>query len=199
MDSKEDLTTSGKSVEASPGKTRHGGAFFIAIVVLIVAIFTGLIAFGVQTIIGGNEKPAEGTVIDGVRVFNISVKEWVYEPSVIRVNPGEAVRFVVTSKDVWHGFAINELDINLTVPSEKTVTKEVTIPSNAADKVYTMYCSVFCGLGHPYLKGKVIIGNPKMFLGVGVGKTLPYVATLAMAGIFAAVIIIARRKTGRLK
>lgn len=191
------MTTAEPQNEAPPGKARRGGAFFIWVTILIIAVFTGLTAFAVQTIIGGNEKPAEGTVIDGVRVFNISVKEWVYEPSVIKVNPGETVRFVVTSKDVWHGFAINELNINLTIPSEKTVTKEVTIPLNGADKVYTTYCSVFCGLGHPYLKGKVIIGEPKLFLGVGVGKTLPYVATFLMAGIFAVVILVAARKSRR--
>lgn len=186
-----------KMTKAPMGVARKGGALFIVITVFIIAIFTGLTAFGVQTIIGGNEKPAEGTVVDGVRTFNISVKEWVFEPAVIKVSPGETVRFVVTSQDVWHGFAINELDINLTIPSEKTVTKEVTIPSNAADKVFTSYCSVFCGLGHPYLKGKVIIGEPELFLGIGVGKTLPYVATVVMAGILAAVFVIAARRAGR--
>ncbi len=190
------MTAAEKGTQAPGGESRKGGAFFIITTVLIISVFTGLIAFGVQTIIGANDKAVEGTVVDGVRTFNITVKEWEYEPAVIKVNPGEKVRFVVTSQDVWHGFAVNELNVNLTVPTEKTVTKEVTIPADAADKVYTMYCSVFCGLGHPYLKGKVIIGEPKLFLGIGVGKTLPYIATLAMAGILTAVILIGKRKAG---
>ena len=161
---------------------------------LIIALFTGGIAYGVQAIIGGGGEPAEGMMMGDVRVFDISVQEWYFSPAVIKVNPGEKVKFVVTSKDVWHGFAINELDINLTIPSEKSVTKEVVIPADIADGVYTMYCSVFCGLGHPYLKGQVIIGIPKLFLGVGLGRILPYIATLAMAAIFTVTILIGRRR-----
>ena len=184
-----------KYQKASPVKKR--GAFFIFFTLAIVAGFTGLIAFGVQTIIGGNEKPAEGTLVNGVRTFNITVKEWEYDPPVLKVNPGETVRFIITSKDVWHGFAVNELNLNLTIPSEKTVGKDVVIPADAANKVYTSYCSVFCGLGHPYLKGKIIVGNPKLFLGIGVGKTLPYAATVVLAGIFTAVLVVGYRKARR--
>ncbi len=188
------MITKEKSPEAPPRDVHRGGAFFIVITALILAIFTGGIAYGVQTMIGRGGKPAEGMMMGGVRMFDISVQEWSFNPAVIKVNPGEKVQFVVTSKDVWHGFAINELNINLTIPSEKTVTKDAVIPADVADGVYTMYCSVFCGLGHPYLKGQVIVGNPKLFLGVGLGRILPYMATLAMAAVFTVVILIGRRK-----
>lgn len=161
---------------------------------LIIALFTGGIAYGVQVMLGASGKPAEGMMHGDVKMFEISVQEWSFTPAVIKVNPGDKVQFVLTSKDVWHGFAINELDVNLTIPSEKTVTKDVVIPADIADGVYTMYCSVFCGLGHPYLKGQVIIGNPKLFLGVGLGRILPYIATLSMAAIFTVTILIGRRR-----
>lgn len=183
--------------QAPQGKPHKSAAFFIVLTTLIISVFTGLVAWGTQSIIGGNEKPDEGNVTDGVRVFNISVKEWDFEPSVIKVYPGDRVRFVISSKDVWHGFAINELNVNLTIPSEKTVSQEVTIPTDAADRVFTSYCSVFCGLGHPYLKGKVIVGQPKLFLGIGLGKTLPYLATIVIAGIFTAVILVSRKRAGK--
>ena len=187
------LTSGEKIPEAHPGK-EHRGAFFITMTALLIALFTGGIAYGVQAMLGAGGEPAEGMDMDGVKTFEISVQEWYFSPAVIRVNPGEKVKFVVTSKDVWHGFAINEMGINLTIPSEKTVTKEVVIPADIADGVYTMYCSVFCGLGHPYLKGQVIIGNPKLLLGVGLGRILPYIATLAMAVIFTVTILIGRRR-----
>ncbi len=144
--------------------------------------------------IGVGGDPAEGVMMGDAKMFEISVQEWSFTPAVIKVNPGDKVQFVVTSKDVWHGFAINELNINLPIPSEKTVTQEVVIPADVADGVYTMYCSVFCGLGHPYLKGQVIVGSPKLFLGVGLGRILPYMATLAMAAVFTVAILIGRRK-----
>ena len=188
------MITKDKSQEAPTGDVQRRGAFFIVTTALIIALFTGGIAYGVQTMIGVGGKPAEGMMHGDVKMFEISVQEWSFEPAVIKVNPGDKVQFIVTSKDVWHGFAINELNINLTIPSEETVTKEGVIPTDVADGVYTMYCSVFCGLGHPYLKGQVIVGTPKLFLGVGWGKILPYLATLAMAAVFTLAILVGRRK-----
>ena len=182
-----------KPSEASPAS--KGKASFIALTVLIVVLFTGAIAFGVQAMLGAGQEPNTGVLVDGaVREFHINVKEWSYEPAVIKVNPGEKVKFIVSSADVWHGFAINELGVNEAIPGGQTVTKEVVIPRDVTDRVYTMYCSVFCGLGHPYLKGRLIIGEPKLFLGIGLGRSLPYMATMAMAAVFAAFVIIGGRK-----
>lgn len=188
------MTSGEKSPEAHPSNVRRRGAFYIVTTALILTLFTGGIAYGVQSMLGAGGKPAEGMMHGDVKMFDISVQEWYFNPAVIKVNPGDKVQFVVTSKDVWHGFAINELDVNLTIPSEKTVTKDVVIPADLADGVYTMYCSVFCGLGHPYLKGQVIVGNPKLLLGVGLGRIMPYLATLAMAAVFTVSILIGRRK-----
>lgn len=168
---------------------------FIVVTAIIISLFTGGIAYGVQSIIGVSGEASEGVLMDGaVRTFNITAKEWSFEPAIIKVNPGDMVRFTVTSLDVWHGFAINELGINLAIPGKETVVSEAVIPADIGEGMYTMYCSVFCGLGHPYLKGKVIVGNPRLFLGIGMGKALPYFATMAMAAIFTVVILIGRRK-----
>lgn len=188
------MAESERNIVASSNRPLKGIRIYIAFIALVTVFSTALIAWGTQTIIGGNEQPAEGNVTDGVRVFHVSVKEWEFEPAVMKVYPGEKVRFIVYSDDVWHGFAINELNVNLTVPSEKTVSTEVSIPAEASGKIYTSYCSVFCGLGHPYLKGKIIVGNPELFMGVGIGKTLPYAATLVMAGILTIVIVIGKNK-----
>ena len=169
---------------------------FVGIIGLIVLLFTAVIAFGVQTVIGGaGQADAQGTFENGARTFNISMEQWSFKPAGIRMMPGETVKFVLTSTDVWHGFAVNELGVNLAVPGGKTVVGEVVIPADIPEGVYTMYCSVFCGLGHPYLKGEAIIGNPKLFLGVGVGRVLPYAATLLMTTILAAVLVIGWRRT----
>lgn len=184
-----------KSTVAPPGDVHRRGALFIVVTAIIISLFTGGIAYGVQSIIGVSGEASEGVLVDGVvKAFDITVKEWSFEPAIIKVNPGDTVRFTVTSLDMWHGFAINELGINLAIPSRETVVSEAVIPADVADGVYTMYCSVFCGLGHPYLKGKVIVGNPKLFLGIGLGRTLPYLATLAMAALFTVAILIGRRK-----
>lgn len=186
--------TGGEKIPGEASPTYRGKAFFIVTTALIIALFTGGIAYGVQTVIGDGGEPEEGVFVDGQRKFDITVQQWYFEPAVIKVNPGDNVSFNLTGKDVWHGFAINELGINLTIHGNETMTKEVVIPADLTEGSYTMYCSVFCGLGHPYLKGRIIVGEPKLFLGIGLGRALPYVATLAMAVIFAAVVVIGGRR-----
>ena len=174
----------------------RGNSFFIVTTALVIALFTGGIVYEVQTVIGGGGQPVDqGAFVDGVRTFNISVEQWSFHPAVIKMNPGETVNFILTGKDVWHGFAVNELGINLAVPGGKTVASQVVIPENMPDGIYTFYCSTFCGLGHPYLKGEIIIGTPKLFLGVGTGKILPYVATLFMVVLFGVGVVLGGRRS----
>jgi hypothetical protein len=71
------------------------------------------------------------------------------------------------------------------------VAREVVIPPDMPEGTYTMYCSIFCGIGHPYMKGSIIIGEP----GLEIGKLLPYVATTIMVGMFATFIVVGRRRT----
>lgn len=157
-----------------------------------MAIFTGGIAYGVQGLIGG--EPDEGVMVDGMREFNITVSQWSITSSVIKVNPGEKVRLIVTSTDIKHGFAINELGINLSLESEVALTHETVVPIDIDPGVYTMYCSVFCGIGHPYMKGNIIIGDPTTFSGINITQFLPYLGTAVMVGIVTASIILVRRK-----
>ena len=171
-------------------KRAHAGvASFIALTVVIIAIFTGGIAYGVQSLIGG-EEVVEGVLVDGVREFRISAQQWYYEPAMIRVNPGDTVRFTVTSQDITHGFAINELGFNLPLSLGVAAKHEVVIPLDMAEGTYTMYCSIFCGVGHPYMKGNVIIGER----GTDMRKVLPYVATSVLASMFAVFIVRERRR-----
>ncbi len=170
-------------------QTYVGGALLIVITAFIVIFFTGGIAYGVQSMIGG-EEVEEGVVVDGVREFRISASQWSYGSGAIKVNPGDRVRFVVTSEDITHGFAINELGVNLPLCPGCVVAHEVVVPADIPEGTYTAYCSIFCGIGHPYMKSSIIVGTP----GVGLGKILPYIATGVMAGMFATFIIIGRRK-----
>ena len=180
--------------KATPTRSRFplGIASVILVTALIMANFTGSIAYGVQGLIGG--EPDEGVMVDGVREFNITKRQWSITPAVIKVNPGEKVRFIVTSTDIKHGFAINELGINLSLEPEVAMTHETVVPIDIAPGIYTMYCSVFCGIGHPYMKGNIIIGDPATFGGINITQGLPYLGTAVMAGLVVTSSILARRK-----
>ena len=170
---------------------RRGVASIIIITAFIIILLTGVIAFGVQSVMGAGEaKMDEGVMVDGAREFRIKAPQWYLDPAVITVSPGETVRFIVTSDDIMHGFAINELGFNLALSPFVEVTHEAVIPPDIPEGTYTMYCSIFCGIGHPYMKGTIVIGER----GFEIGRILPYVATGAMAGMFAIFIIIGRRR-----
>ena len=127
-------------------------------------------------------SPTAGS--DGVKEFSIRVYAWGFSPKVIRVEPGETVRFRVVSDDIQHGFAINELGLNLQLVSGREVRSpdvKVALPPGK----YPIQCSTFCGLGHSSMKANLIVGNP----GRTPGATVPWIASLlalAAAGSFAA-------------
>ncbi len=167
-----------------------GGALLIAITVFTSILFTGSIALGVQVLVKGQAEVVEGVLVDGVKKFEISAEQWSFGPAGLKVEPGDKVRFTVTSEDIMHGFSINELGVNLALSPDVGVVYKGVIPLDLAEGTYTMYCSIFCGIGHPYMKGSIIIGEP----GFEMGKILPYIATTVMAGMFATFVVIGRRR-----
>ncbi len=185
------MTEEDKRPLETPKKQKRpyaSAALLIIITALYVAISTGVIAYGVQGL--KETVPDEGVLVDGVREFRITAQQWYFGPGLLKANPGETIKFIVNSGDITHGFAINELGINLSLTPSSTVKREVIIPADISDGTYTLYCSIFCGIGHPYMKGGIIVGEP----GVGLGRILPYAATFIMAGIFGAFVIVGRRR-----
>ncbi|MBM4467435.1 MAG: hypothetical protein FJ014_18080 [Chloroflexi bacterium] len=178
-----------QEVPPKSGRFYVGPAFLIAVTVLLITLFTVGIAYGVQTSAGSRGEVSEGVLVDSVREFRIQAQQWYYNPAILKANPGEKVRFVVTSQDIMHGFAINELGFNMQLSPGEQMAHEVDIPADMAEGYYTMYCSIFCGIGHPYMKGTLLIGNP----GVEMSKFLPYFATLGLAGVFIGFSAIKRR------
>lgn len=187
------MTKDGERAQEAPQKRSGvyaGGALLITTMILISILFTGGIAYSVQSIVGGGGEPDEGVWVDGVREFEISAAQWSFGPMNIKADPGDTIRFVVTSSDIMHGFAVNELGLNLALSPDVGVTQEVMIPLDMPEGTYTAYCSIFCGIGHPYMKARLVIGDP----GVEIGEILPYVATFIMAGMFATFAIIGGRR-----
>lgn len=148
--------------------------------VLAVAPLGALIVFAAHGLPAG-EWPAEETPADGLREIALRAYAWGFSPRVVRVNPGDTVRFIVESEDISHGFAVNELGINVQLRAERetrTRSVKIEIPKGT----YTIHCSVFCGLGHPSMKAHLVVGNP----GPPPGSALPWIASLAGLAGFAA-------------
>ncbi len=105
--------------------------------------------------------PGEGRVSDnppttpfGPRIIDVTVENFKYTPSQIRVTQGEEVVLHLHGFDGKHGFAIPDLGINVAVEAGKTV--EVTIPTDAKG-TFSFFCSIPCGSGHQTMNGTIVI------------------------------------------
>jgi len=83
---------------------------------------------------------------------------WQFEPYQVFVPTGSEVEFFLTSKDVVHGFHINQKNVNM-----MAIYGQVTTFKTTFDKpgVYQIICNEYCGVAHQNMMGEVIVNSPK--------------------------------------
>lgn len=118
----------------------------------IVVLVAGV---GALLALGGLPGPPDAGMAEPQRVveLNMTTGRYFYEPGTaqpLEVPLGSLVVLRLTSADVTHGFAILEYGVNVEVPPGEIV--EVRFRANRAGD-FTMFCTVFCGSGHPQHKG----------------------------------------------
>lgn len=77
-----------------------------------------------------------------------------YTPDQIVLRKGEPAKIILTSEDVTHGFAIDELDIAREVPAGTPTVIEFT-PEHAG--TFRFYCVVRCGRNHLKMQGTLTV------------------------------------------
>ncbi len=79
---------------------------------------------------------------------------FMYTPNTIEIPAGSKVTFVLTSKDVIHGFKIEGVPVNVMV-----IPGQVSRVTATFDKPgeYLIVCHEYCGAGHHVMFGKVIV------------------------------------------
>ena len=115
---------------------------FLVLVLLAAPFLAGCV--------GPREEP-DAIVID------VEVSRYRFDPGTtesIVVPKGSIVVFRVRSLDVTHGFAVEGLHTGVSIPPGEVVEVRVR-----ADQVGTfrIYCTVFCGAGHPDHKGTLVV------------------------------------------
>ena len=89
-----------------------------------------------------------------VHEIEVTARKFAFEPATIQVVAGEPVRLVLTSADSVHGFAIRDLNIDVTIPKAgRSVTVAFTAPPAGR---YEIACSEFCGVGHGHMKAALV-------------------------------------------
>lgn len=107
------------------------------------------------TVESGSFPPPSTEVVNGVteRTIHIGVRQFEWDPKVIRAQQGELARLVVHNADVKHGLAIPELGVNEDIPPDGAV-----ITFKATKKgTFDFFCSVYCGVGHAEMQGRIIV------------------------------------------
>lgn len=87
------------------------------------------------------------------QVFAVA-QMWQFQPSQIYIPAGSTVDFYVTSKDVVHGFYIEEKNVNM-----MAVYGGINKTTVKFDRpgVYKITCHEYCGAGHQNMQAEVIV------------------------------------------
>jgi plastocyanin len=91
-----------------------------------------------------------------VRNFRIGASSFEFKPAVLAVNQGDHVTIELTSVDVVHGLYLDGYDLQVTADPGQT-----TRLSFVADRPgsFRFRCSVTCGDLHPFMIGKLKVGQ----------------------------------------
>ncbi len=120
---------------------------------VLIALATLIVAFAPLPRIA-RQNPAQRTV-------RIEASQFSYSPSVISVDRGDTVTIELASTDVVHGLYIDGYGIS--VDADPGQTKSLTFVANRPGS-FRFRCNVTCGAMHPFMIGKLQVGQDLAFL-----------------------------------
>ena len=121
----------------------------ISLFILFIAILVGAFApLPVQ-----RHEPTE-------RTFRVKASSFEYTPAVLAVNPGDLVTIELTSNDVVHGLYLDGYDLEISADPDQTAS--LTFVADRPGS-FRFRCSVTCGELHPFMIGKLKVGQNSLF------------------------------------
>lgn len=90
------------------------------------------------------------------QVFAVA-QMWQFQPAEIYIPVGSEVDFFVTSKDVVHGFNIEDKNVNMMAVYGNINKQTVQFEKPG---IYYITCHEYCGVGHQNMQAQVIVGTP---------------------------------------
>jgi plastocyanin len=113
----------------------------------LVGVFAALILFAPLPTAAGAANE---------RFIQIKAGSFAYDPATIRVDRGDLVTLELVSMDVAHGLYIDGYELETT--SEPGQTTRLTFRANRSGS-FRLRCSITCGDLHPFMIGKLNVGN----------------------------------------
>ena len=90
------------------------------------------------------------------RTIRIEAAQFQYAPGVVSVNRGDRVTLEVVATDVVHGLYLDGYDLQVTANPGQTA--RLTFVADRPG-TFRFRCSVSCGALHPFMIGKLRVGN----------------------------------------
>ena len=109
------------------------------------------------------------------QVIDIQASQFQFDPGTIKVKPGDQVTINLTALDVAHGIYLDGYGLDLKVDPGQTKSFTFTADRQGS---FRFRCSISCGALHPFMIGKIQVGQNIILLrGVG----LSAIAMIAIA------------------
>ena len=101
-----------------------------------------------------------GSLVAQRRIVKISAERFAFTPSEIAMTTGEEIEIRLKSDDTSHGFNLVGRDVNLTIPKRGQGEASVVFKPEHAGR-YEFECSNLCGAGHSFMRGVIVVKDPK--------------------------------------
>jgi cytochrome c oxidase subunit 2 len=89
------------------------------------------------------------------RKITVVAKKYRFEPDRIELKVGEPVEITFQSLDARHGFSCKDLKLEKVIFTKNSPGKLTFTPDRAG--TFKFKCAHFCGLGHPKMKGEIVV------------------------------------------
>jgi heme/copper-type cytochrome/quinol oxidase subunit 2 len=90
------------------------------------------------------------------RTFRIQASRFEYSPAILSANPGDRVTIELAATDVVHGLSID--GYNLETSADPGQTARLTFVADRQGS-FRFRCTVTCGNMHPFMIGKLQVGQ----------------------------------------
>jgi heme/copper-type cytochrome/quinol oxidase subunit 2 len=90
------------------------------------------------------------------RIIHINARRFEYDPAILKVNQGDRVTIELVATDVVHGLAIDGYNLETTADPGKPA--RLTFVADQAG-TFRFRCTVTCGNMHPFMTGKLEVGQ----------------------------------------
>ena len=90
------------------------------------------------------------------RTFRIEARQFSFSPSELQVNVGDTITLQLVSMDVVHGLYLDGYGISVQADPGQSQTLTFTASKPGS---FRLRCSVTCGAMHPFMIGKLTVGE----------------------------------------